>query len=252
MKHIVFTEPKEKQVEIELRCSMLNQYLNPSPFEFKDMDNKVECMNLWDRYHSVYQATILLWKDKWIKCYERHVRELKNMMPFIREKEMQWFMEWGMQIIEHACERFNDPTNQLEKNEDKLYCECVEEKRQIIIDFSWYKINMSWTSDADCGNLPIDKNDVDWVEERWHMIDIKSAWSKWTQEKADEERQKYYYTYLKCILEWLPWCRFDYHILTKQKKIQFQEFTYFITLEEAEKVLKQDLKLFILDNYVNK
>jgi hypothetical protein len=44
MKHIIFAEPKEQQVELELRSSMLNQYLNPSPYEFKDMDNKVECM----------------------------------------------------------------------------------------------------------------------------------------------------------------------------------------------------------------
>jgi len=34
--------------------------MNPSPYEFKDMDNKVEVMNLGDRYHSISQSTMLM------------------------------------------------------------------------------------------------------------------------------------------------------------------------------------------------
>jgi hypothetical protein len=224
---------------------MLNQYLNPSPYEFKDMDNKVECMWLGDRFHSCLQATMLMWRDKWLRTANRHIKELENMMPFTREKEVEFFIRWwAHQLVDYVCEEFRDPMTDV--NSDWFVCEYVEEKRQIIIDFSWYKINFSWTSDADLASIM-----YEW-QERWHMKDIKSAWSKWSQEKADSERQKYYYVFLKCILEWLPWCRFDYDIYTKQKKVQHQSFTYYITKEEAEKVLKQDLKLFILDNHVNK
>ena len=84
------------------------------------------------------------------------------------------------------------------------------------------------------------------------MIDIKSAWSKWSQDKADSERQKYYYAFLKCELEWLEEVKFNYFILTKQKKVQLQWFEYTITKEEARNILKSDLKHYITNEYVHK
>lgn len=227
MKHVVFVPAKETQIEIELRGSSLNWFMNPSPYEFPNVNAKAEVMNLWDRYHFIVQATMLMWEEHGKKIAQKHIDELKNLWPFHYEDQYRWFIWWGaMQLVELS----------------KWYtCEYIEEKRQTLIDFSWYKINFSWTSDADGETITRD----DWTK-RWTMVDIKSSKWKWNETKADEERQKYYYTFLKCWNEWLDWCKFSYHVYTKQKKIQHQVFDYYITIEEAQQVLKQDLKMYIL------
>ena len=226
MKHIIFHPPKDEQKTIEIRASQLNSFINPSPYEFTNLDNKVETMNLWDRYHSIVQYTMLMWIDKWVDIAMRHQKELEILSPFVREKEYRWFMDWWMeQIIEIASQ---------------YKCNYIEEKRQCIIDFSWYQVNLSWTSDADCDNI-----EYKW-KNYWVIIDIKSSWSKWSQDKANEERQKYYYVFLKCMNEWLDWCKFSYHIYTKQRRVQHQTFDYYITKEEAESVLKWDLKFYLM------
>ena len=226
MKHIVFHPPKEEQKIIEIRASQLNSFLNPSPYEFTSLDNKVETMNLGDRYHSIAQYTMLMWQEKGVEIAMRHMEELERLAPFVRIKEYEWFMNWWMeQLIEYASE---------------YKCNYIEEKRQCIIDFSGYVVNLSWTSDADCDNIEYNGGQYG------VMIDIKSAWSKWKEEKAAEERQKYYYTYLKCVNEWLDWCKFSYHIYTKQRRVQHQVFDFYITKEEAEKVTKTDLKYYLM------
>ena len=213
--------------EISIRASELNWYLNPSMFHSKTLGKWLEVTNLWDRIHMMVQMAMLVSEEAWREETRRNVEEINRWTPWYRETEMKWFT-WAAQSY----------IDLLPRKEDKslLYkARNIETKRVVIINYMWYAIWFSWTADIDLYN--------EW--NKWTMIDVKTSWGKWKQEWADEQRQKYYYTYLKCMIEWLEWCTFKYWVLTRQKNPQFQEFEYYITKEEAEQVLKDDLTLFI-------
>lgn len=237
MKIIEFAPLKEEAEDIQVRCSSLNSYLNPVMYTAKTLWAWMESTNLWDRIHNIVQMTMLFnqikdqewnwyWDTMWYIIADKHKAEVIDSKPWFRENEMKWFAEWAEQYAD------------LVKWES---CEAIETKRSCIIQFSWFQIEFSWTSDLDYSNF--EQDGKKW----WWMDDIKSSTGKWSQEKADEARQKYYYTWLKCISEGLEWCKFRYMILTRQKKAQKQIFEYYITKEEAEKVLYDDLKIYLTD-----
>ena len=223
MKHITFIPLKEEYEDVSIRCSELNSYLNPSPYEFTNSDSRAECMSMGDMIHDISQYTMLMWEDKWHECAEEHIKEVRNNMPYVREKEYEWFMWAAHQYVE------------LVKH---LRCDKIEQKRTVIIEYSWYKVTFTWTSDCDVV---------------WGMYDIKSAWSKWKEDKALEERQKYYYSFLRNARQWTQEdTRFKYIILTKQKKPQIQEFDFVIPYSEAEMYVRQDLKTFLTWHFLSK
>lgn len=230
MKHLVFHPPKKEQILIEQRCSALNVFTNPMDFERPNHDMKAETMTMWDRIHDIVQYTMMMWEEKWLEVVEQHIKELKTLWPYHYEDQYRWFTTWSAyQYVELA----------------KQYtCQKIEQKRTAIIDFSWYQVYFSWSSDAEDKNIDV------WWDTYGQIVDIKSSRAKWKQEQADNERQKYYYTLLKCFYEWLDWCKFSYNIYTKQKTVQHQVFEYLISYEEAFNVTKNDLKFYIMSQDV--
>lgn len=217
MKHIVFVPLKEEYEDVSIRSSELNSYLNPSPYEFTNTDSRAECMSIGDYIHEISQYTMLMWEDKWHECADKHIAEVSANWPYERAKEYEWFLWAAHQYVE------------LVKH---LRCSYIEQKRTTIIEYSWYKVTFSWTSDCDI--------------DMYTMYDIKSAWSKWSEDKAKSERQKYYYAWLKNVRQWTENdTNFKYVILTKQKKPQIQEFDFVIPFKEAEKYVKADLKVYL-------
>lgn len=217
MKHIIFAPLKEEYVDISIRASELNSYMNPSPYEFTDSDSRAECMREGDIIHNIAQYSMLMWKDKWVQCASDMLEQINNMWDYVRTKEyerLKWAIHEYADLVEWKT------------------CDYIEQKRQVIIEYSWYKVTFSWTSDAELGSNII--------------IDLKSAWSKRKQEKADSERQKYYYAWLKNVARGTEdTIEFRYYILTKQKKPQFQEFIYHIDFKTAERYVKNDLKALL-------
>lgn len=232
MKHIVFAPLKENYETIHIRSSELNSYVNPSPYWFPNEDSRAECMNLWDRIHDIVQYTMLMWEDKWHQIADKHIKELEFLWPFEREKEFRWFTKAAHNYVE------------LSKHKRCSYIEC---KRQIIIEYSWYLIIFSWQSDADDDEvLNYDSYRMDRGCEIDTIIDIKSAWSKRDDTKANLERQKYYYSWLKWVYSWNENdIRFRYDIYTKQATPQAQEFEFIIPFKTAEMYLKNDLRAFL-------
>ena len=153
MKHIIFVPLKEEYEDVSVRSSELNSYLNPSPYEFTNTDSRAECMSVGDMIHEIAQYTMLMWEDKWHECVDKHIAEVKANWPYEREKEYEWFLWAAHQYVE------------LVKH---LRCSYIEQKRTTIIEYSWYKVTFSWTSDCDI--------------DMYTMYDIKSAWSKWSDE----------------------------------------------------------------------
>lgn len=223
MKHIVFAPLKEEFETIRLRSSEINSFLNPSPFAFTSFDSEIECFWYGDILHTIYQHTMLWWYDKWMIVANDYMNIIKNNWPYIREKEYRW--------IENAI-----PSIVMEAS--KYTCDTIEQKLSVIIDYSWYQVWFSWTSDA---------------QSDYTIIDIKSSSGKWTQDKADEQRQKYYYAWLYNVARWTERnVKFAYHVVTKQKTPQFQIFEYDIEFSKADEYVRNDLKLYLTNYHTNK
>lgn len=217
MKKTIFIPLKEDYEEISIRASELNSYVNPCQFEQKNMESQAETFSLWDRVHDIAQYTMLMWLEKWLECAQKHREEVINCMPYIRFKEYEWFLWAADQYAHLVC---------------NMKLDYIETKRTSIIEYSWYNVYFTWTSD--------------WEEWRTTMIDIKSAWSKWNEEKALSERQKYYYSWLKNTSRWTQDdILFKYIVLTKQKKPQLQVFEFVVPFVEAETYMKSDLKSYL-------
>lgn len=223
MKIIEWSPYSDTNKDMNIRCSELNWYFNPMMYAPKTLGHWLEAANLWDRIHDVMQHTLLINKERWYKVADRHIAQVNDSTPRFREKEMRWFAEGAYNYVDMCADVAE-------------CCDTIETKRVVIISYKWFNIGFSGTSDLDYENIS------EWVG--W-MDDIKSCSSKRQQEKADEQRQKYYYTWLKCVTEWLDSCKFRYVIATRQKKPQLQIFEYMITKEEAEAIVKDDITQFI-------
>lgn len=238
MKIVTFAPLKDIVKDIYIRCSSLNSALNPAMYEAKTLWAGMESTDLGDRIHNIIQVAKTQWWAKALKVAERHKAQILDNQPWFRENEMKWFADNAEQYIPFAYDE--EITKEIAEMWADENCTGIETKRCIIIEYSGYRIALSWTSDLDYENEVREDGSV-W----WWMDDIKSSTGKWSQEKADEQRQKYYYTFLKCAAENLDWCRFRYMVVTRQKKAQKQIFEYYITKEEAEKVLKDDLRIYL-------
>lgn len=219
----VFWDLKEWYKEIELRSSMLNSFLNPSPFEFTNTNSKAECMSIWDSVHHIMQNTMLVWIESWLFLAKECRHILQCMSPHER-KEMKFIID-NLEEYANIAERFT---------RENWMIDAMETKYQTMIECSWYLVNFSGTMDAViCNNEPV-------------IIDIKTSWSKRDQYKADWQRQKYYYAYLYNAVrkQNLP-IKFIYLVVTKQKKVQVQQFEYIISFEDAERITKADMRTYL-------
>lgn len=222
-----FWELRDDYEEIDLRWSMLNAFMNPSPFSFPSSQSKDECMIIWDAVHHIIQNTLLVWIDSWYNMCKEQSIILQNLKPWVREKELWW-------VVSNLYEYANIAHN----NIIPLYgnMDAMETKYQLQIECSWYLVNFSWTMD-------LIKYNYQWIP---LIIDIKTSWSKWNNSKHDEQRQQMYYAYLyNAVRKTQDNIRFVYLVVTKQKKVQYQIMEKIITYEEAKKVLMDDIKIYL-------
>lgn len=222
MKRIIFSPLKEDYKLIQVRSSQLNNFFNESQYKFTSTDAHIEVMLLWDKIHDIVQYTMLMWEEKWHERAEMHIKEVENMWPFVKDSEWRWFIKSAHQYVELSKQYTVD---------------CIEQKRQLLIEYSWYLV---WFS-----------GQTDW--ELWFNIgrDIKSSAKKRDDERAYLEKQKYYYTRLKCLFEWWEYLDYYYDIYTKQLKPQHQSFHFHITMDNAEQVVKNDLRVFLSHTHLN-
>lgn len=225
---------KEDFETISVRCSELNAFVNPSPFAFTSEESRAETMLIWHSVHHIMQNTMLVWIDSW-NTMAMNVRSiLVNAQPYKRDKEMAWVCE---NLYTYAI-----LANEFAERYGKI--DAMEVHNEMMLECSWYLVNFSGTMDGVI---------FQWREWMPVIVDIKTAWAKRKQEKADEERQKYYYAYIYNVCRWTREdIKFVYLVVTKQKKVQQQIFEYTIPYDDAEFFVTRDLKFFLSDKANNK
>jgi hypothetical protein len=227
----VFWELKPDYQEIDIRSSMLNADINPSPFSFTNTNSKAECLWVWDMVHHIMQNTMLIGLDSWYNIANECKLLLSNMQPY--ERNELKFVESNLFEYAHIAQQFTD---------EYWMIDAMETKYQTMIECSWYLVTFSWTMDC----VIFDK---DWAP---IIIDIKTSWSKRDDFKAESQRQKYYYAYLyNTVRRQRKPIKFIYLVVTKQKKIQKQIFEFEITYEEAERITKADLRSYLTHHTTN-
>ena len=143
---------------------------------------------------------------------------------WVEDKQFQRLYDWLDQLIP------------LSKQYEAIGLYDIRNLRSAVeVDFSWYKVILT--------------GEIDWWMDGVALFDCKTA-----KKKRDEKEKRELECYQGRFYPWFQFLAhpevdtisFSYLVFTKQKKIQHQNITHFVTKEEAEEFVKDKLYNYLL------
>ena len=232
MKRLVFRPLKEEHQVIELSATQLQRELFPSPYTQDDPILMHETFTHWDRVESIVQET-MRWnsqseaKELWYKRADYISSIIDPDLYKTTEKKKDWifFKEWARKYVDLTIEHW---IHEIDRD-------AMNFRNKIEIECSWYLVIFTWEWDA--------------VKHKEAWWDVKTAWSKRSDEKYATMRQRYYYPLMDLFMNFwdehneVMW--FQYRVYRKLKNPKLDIYTDLVTYQQCREILKKDLFIYL-------
>lgn len=211
VKRIVFWKLKPEYETIHIRCTQLENFVNPPLYTITDEAKREKTFKIWHLVHEILEKMSIWWQ------YMHAVKELQAF----NEKETNWIVD-----------NINQYAVWLKKADITGNVDVIEKTYIVEIECSWYLVVLQWTIDTALKN--------------WVIFDYKTAKALYKEEDVLKKRQKKYYVFLKNIVEWTEKDMFfNYFVVTKHKKAQHWIYENYIRYDDAYRTLRKDLYLYL-------
>ena len=222
-----FSPLKENYKTIIVSVTEIEKALVPTPSFVWELEPKKKANTYW--VWNLVEDIVFARINNWVEAAQHQIQIARSMMnpermkyyspSWVLDNQFVWLYDGLEQLITLAA-----PYESIGMYDIRNLRSAVE------VDFSWYKIILSW--------------EIDWWVD-WDMLfDCKTAKKKWNEvEKWDFGCYQWrFYPWFQFLQHpELETVAFTYLVFTKQKKIQHQCITHYITREEAEQFVKEKL-----------
>jgi len=232
MLYYEFAPLKEDYKTIIVSVTEIEKALTPKPSFVTELEPKKKANTywVWNLIENIIFANINQWEEfarKEIEICRRMMNpsRMKYYSPsWVEDKQFQRLYDWLDQLIP------------LSKQYEAIGLYDIRNLRSAVeIDFSGYKVILT--------------GEIDWWMDGVALFDCKTAKKKWDEaEKRESEcYQGRFYPWFQFLAHpEVDTLAFSYLVFTKQKTIQHQNITRFVTREEAEGFVKQKLYEYLL------